>query len=95
MELIEGIYEIAKGYRAIIVDKGTKVQIIKRKAVYTGNRCKDCKHFLCGKYLFSPNQRWESYACDQKPKKVAGKDYFYATRSNAMACKMFEFREDE
>ena len=95
MQLQEGTYEIAQGYRAIIVDKGTKVQIIKRKATYIKcDRCRDCKHLLHGKYLFSPNQWWESYACDQKPKKVVGRGYFYGTRSDAKACEMFERKEN-
>lgn len=95
MQLQEGTYEIAQGYRAIIVDKGTKVQIIKRKATYAKcDRCRDCKHLLHGKYLFSPNQWWESYACEKKPKKVAGKDCFYWAYSNAKACEMFDKREE-
>lgn len=95
MQLQEGTYEIAKGYRAIVVDKGTKVKIIKRKATHTEcDRCRDCKHLLHGKYLFSPNQWWESYACNQKPKKVAGKDYLYGVRQDAKACKMFERKEE-
>ena len=96
MQLQEGVYEIAQGYRAVIVDKGTKVLIVKRKATVTEcNRCRDCKHFLQGKYLFSPKQWWESCACDQKIKKIAGKDYFYAARPGDKACKMFETKEDE
>lgn len=94
MQLQEGTYEIAKGYRAVVIDKGTKVQILKKKVIYTGDRCRDCKHLLHGKYLFSPNQFWESYACGQKPKKVAGKNCFYGARSGAKACEMFERREE-
>jgi len=95
MKLQEGTYEIAQGYRAVIVDKGTKVQIVKRKAIHKEcNRCRDCKHLLHGKYLFSPGQWWESYACDQKPKKVAGKDCFYGASSGAKACEMFERKEE-
>ena len=94
MELQEGTYEIAKDYRAVVIDKGTKVRIVKIKAIHTEcNRCRDCKHLLYGKYLFSPNQWWGSCACDQKPKKVAGKDYFYGVRSDAKACEMFEPKE--
>lgn len=95
MQLQEGTYEIAQGYRVVIVNKGTKVQIVKRKATNIEcNRCRDCKHLLHGKYLFSPNQWWESCACDKKPKKVAGKDYFYGAYSGAKACSMFERKED-
>lgn len=96
MRLQEGTYEIAQGYRAVIIEKGTKVQIVKRKATNTKcNRCRDCKHLLHGKYLFSPGQWWESYACDQKPKMDIGTDrFFYGAYPGAKACEMFERMED-
>ena len=97
MELTEGVYEIAEGYKAITIDKGTKVQIVKRKAkpTYRGKRCRDCIHCIRGKYLFSPNQWWESECCENKPKTVGGQSkYFYSTESDKPACEMFEGKED-
>jgi hypothetical protein len=98
MELTEDIYEIAEGYKAFTIEKGTKVQIVKRKAkpTYQGNRCRDCIYCVRGTYLFSPNQWWESECCKKKPKTVGGQlNYFYSTVSNRHACEMFKGKEEE
>lgn len=97
MELTEGIYVIAEGYKAFTIDKRTKVQIVKRKAkpTYQGNRCRDCIYCVRGKYLFSPNQWRESECCEKKPKTVGGQlKYFYSTNSTKHACEMFERKEE-
>lgn len=96
MILKEGIYEIAKGYKAITIGHGTKVKILKRiKPPYEGSRCKDCIHCHRGKYAFSPNQWWESAFCDKKPKTVGGDSrFFYSTNESFKACELFEKREE-
>lgn len=96
MTLKEGIYDIAEGYKAITIEKGTKVKILKRaKPAYEGERCRDCVHCQKGRYAFGPNQWWESNFCDKKPKTVAGRnDYFYSTTKSTKACNMFERKEN-
>ena len=75
----------------MIVDKGRKVQIVKRMSVgYSGPRCKDCRHCKEGrKTLF---QQWyDSHYCDRKPKTIGGyAGYFYSARTEDRACKMYE-----
>ena len=77
-ELTAGLYEIAKGYRAKIIDKGTKVQVLARVKNWDDSpRCRDCKFCKRGKYAFSPNQWWESEYCEKKPKTVGGSDKYF------------------
>lgn len=94
MELQEGIYDIAEGYRAFTIEKGTKVQIVKRqREPVTEPRCRDCKHCLRGKYKFSPRQWWESTYCEKKPKTVGTLPYFYHVPELGKICDLFEPKE--
>lgn len=95
MELQEGIYNIAEGYRAFTIERGTKVQIVKRKKriPVVESRCRNCKHCLRGKYKFSPGQWWESTYCEKKPKTVAGASYFYHVEELGKICDLFEPKE--
>lgn len=89
--LTEGIYEIERGYRTVIVGKGTKIKIFKKKPQYEGYRCRDCAHCQRGKYAFSQNQWWESAFCNTKPKTIGGDSrYFYSTNESNHACELFE-----
>lgn len=91
MTLTEGTYEIEKGYRAIIINKGTKIKIFKKKPQYEGYRCKDCVHCQTGRYAFGPKQWWESTFCNAKPKTVAGDSrFFYSTDESSHACELFQ-----
>ena len=92
MTLTEGIYEIDKEYKAFIVERGTKVKIVRRAKVLDNSpRCRDCKHCKVGKYAFSPNQWWESEYCDAKPKTIGGDNrFFYSTFSSHHTCEKFE-----
>lgn len=90
MTLTEGIYEIERGYRAVIVGKGTKIKIFKRKPQYEGYRCKDCAHCQTGKYAFSPNQFWESAFCTAKPNKRKRWNW-----QSAYKCMLFQPRKKD
>lgn len=96
MILTEGIYEIDKEYKALIVERGTKVKIVRRAKVLDDSpRCRECEHCKVGKYASSPKQWWESAYCDAKQKTVGGDSrFFYSTQESAHICEKFEPKKD-
>ena len=69
MTLTEGIYDIAPGFKAFTIEKGTKIQVVARKRRISDDdvkRCGKCKYCVKGKH--NPSQHWRALVCVKRPK---------------------------
>ena len=76
-EIKEGTYEIPENLRAIVTNSGKTLIVQKRKArspyLPEGEyRCKDCVHFILGRWSANPKYTYKTRVCEMKPKKNEG-----------------------
>lgn len=99
MEIKEGIYDIPKGCRAMVVKGQVKVfpriraANLYERGVY---RCKDCEHYVIGQTKI--NQIHYGYICELRPKENYNKRFpeqqlFFTALKYGFPCEKFKLRE--